>query len=119
MDDDRESVSYRIMDLLTQAGADVDYNDPFIPKVGNKREFKHFLGKQSVDLKMISAYDMTVILTDHSQYNYAEIVQKSTLVVDTRNACRHSVRKNNKSLNANHFVTFPKLGPRIFRVFPI
>ncbi|QPJ66805.1 MAG: nucleotide sugar dehydrogenase [Candidatus Nitrohelix vancouverensis] len=87
VDDDRESVSYRIMDRLIQEGAVVEFNDPFISKVGDKREFKHFLGKQSVSLDTIGNFDMTVILTDHSQYDYEMIVRRSNIVVDTRNAC--------------------------------
>ncbi|MEE2987412.1 MAG: nucleotide sugar dehydrogenase [Nitrospinota bacterium] len=87
IDDDRESVSFKIMDTLTRSGAKVEYNDPYIPVVGPKREYPQFVGKKSVSLQELERYDLSVILTDHSNYNYEAIVEQSRLVVDTRNAC--------------------------------
>lgn len=87
VDDDRESVTFEIMEMLEQQGADVDYNDPYIPTIKPRREYKQFIGKQSASLEMLNSYDLTAILTDHSTYDYAAIVNKSKLVVDTRNAC--------------------------------
>ncbi|PIR00826.1 MAG: UDP-N-acetyl-D-glucosamine dehydrogenase [Nitrospinae bacterium CG11_big_fil_rev_8_21_14_0_20_45_15] len=87
VDDDRESVSYRIMDLLQEDGAQVEFNDPFIPAVGQKRDYPQFFGKKSVSLDLLNDFDMVVILTDHSVYDYPMIVEQSNIVVDTRNAC--------------------------------
>jgi UDP-N-acetyl-D-glucosamine dehydrogenase len=88
VDDDRESPSFKIMELLEGYGAHVDFNDPYVPVVlGPKREYNQFVGKKSVSLESIPQYDMTLILTDHSNYDYKDIVERSTLVVDTRNAC--------------------------------
>ena len=87
VDDDRESPSFKIMELLEGYGAHVDFNDPYIPVLGPKREYGHFEGRKSVPLENINQYDMTLILTDHSAYDYETIVQNSNLVVDTRNAC--------------------------------
>ncbi len=87
IDDDRESPSYKIMELLLQYGAQVDFHDPYIKTIGMKREYPQFFGKQRVPLENLSRFDVTVILTDHSEYDYKAIVQESNLVVDTRNAC--------------------------------
>ena len=88
VDDDRESPSFKIMELLDDYGAEVDYNDPYIPVVlGPRREYNQYVGKKSVSLDHLDQYDMTVILTDHSSYDYTEIVKGSKIVVDTRNAC--------------------------------
>ena len=87
IDDSRESPSFNIMDLLSRAGARVDYNDPFVPEIGPRREFIKFVGKKTVPLDHIGNYDLTLILTDHSVYDYKKIVAESQLVVDTRNAC--------------------------------
>ena len=87
VDDDRESVTFKIMELLTQKGAQVDYNDPYIPKIKPRREYKQFVGKESVALEQIDQYDITVVLTDHSVYDYPTIVEQSKVVVDARNAC--------------------------------
>jgi UDP-N-acetyl-D-glucosamine dehydrogenase len=87
VDDDRESVTFKVMEMLKNQGAEVDYNDPYIPTIKPRRDYKQFVGKQSVSLEMLSSYDLTVILTDHSAYDYGNIVKKSNLVIDTRNAC--------------------------------
>jgi UDP-N-acetyl-D-glucosamine dehydrogenase len=87
VDDDRESVTFEIMEMLEKQGAKVDYNDPHIPIIKPRREYKQFIGKKSVSLEMLNSYDLTIILTDHSTYDYGNIVNNSNLVVDTRNAC--------------------------------
>ena len=87
VDDHRESVTFKIMDLLSKNGANVEYNDPYIPEIMPVREYKQFVGKKSVPLENLNQYDLTIILTDHSSYNYEAIVEQSKIVVDTRNAC--------------------------------
>ncbi len=87
VDDHRESVTFKIMDLLNKNGATVDYNDPYIPEIMPVREYKQFVGKKSVPLENLNQYDLAIILTDHSSYNYEAIVEQSKIVVDTRNAC--------------------------------
>ena len=89
VDDYRESVTFKIMDMLDKNGAEVDYNDPYIPLIKGRREYKQFTGKTSVPLEALINYDMTVILTDHSVYDFESIVKNSKIVVDTRNACGH------------------------------
>jgi UDP-N-acetyl-D-glucosamine dehydrogenase len=87
VDDHRESVTFKIMDLLSKNGALVEYNDPYIPEIMPVREYKNFMGKKSVPLENLNQYDLAIILTDHSSYNYEAIVEQSNIVVDTRNAC--------------------------------
>jgi len=55
--------------------------------VGQKRDYPQFFGKKSVSLDLLNDFDMVVILTDHSVYDYPMIVEQSNIVVDTRNAC--------------------------------
>ena len=81
------SETFKIMELLTKKGAHVDYNDPYIPKIKPRREYTQFSGKESVAIDDINQYDITVVLTDHSAYDYVGIVERSKVVVDTRNAC--------------------------------
>ena len=87
VDDDRESVTFKIMEMLEKQGAKTDYNDPYIPIIKPRREYKQFIGKKSIALEQLSFYDLTIILTDHSTYDYGYIVKNSKLVIDTRNAC--------------------------------
>lgn len=84
IDDLRESPSLTIIELLQRAGAQVEYNDPYIPTIGRGRKYN--LNMRSVSLDDVGKYDCVVILTDHSAYDYPSIVRDSQLVVDTRNA---------------------------------
>jgi UDP-N-acetyl-D-glucosamine dehydrogenase len=84
IDDLRESPSLTIIELLRKRGAAVDYNDPYFPTVGRGR--KYDLNMTSVPLDHLEQYDAVVIVTDHSIYDYAKIVEQAQLVIDTRNA---------------------------------
>jgi UDP-N-acetyl-D-glucosamine dehydrogenase len=97
IDDLRESPTLKIMQLLGQRGAQVDYNDPHFPRLHKMRHYD-YSGMQSVDLnsKMLASYDCVVIATDHSCYDYPGIVEAAQLVVDTRNATRDISRHRNK-----------------------
>ncbi len=86
VDDLRESPSLRIIELLQKEGAQVDYNDPYFAALARTR--KYDFRKQSVPLDYVDRYDCVVIVTDHSDYDYARIVREARLVVDTRNATR-------------------------------
>ena len=87
VDDLRESPALTILSLLQRAGAHVAYNDPFFPTVGSGR--KYDLRMASTPLDRLPEFDCTIIVTDHSTYNYPEIVAASKLVIDSRNATRH------------------------------
>lgn len=86
IDDLRESPAITIIETLQKSGAIVGYNDPYFPKIGKGR--KYDLQLQCVPLEDIGQYDCVVILTDHSSYDYAQIIHEAQLVVDTRNATR-------------------------------
>jgi UDP-N-acetyl-D-glucosamine dehydrogenase len=84
IDDLRESPSLTIIELLQKDGAQVSYNDPYFPTVGKGR--KYDLQMKCSPLENLGQYDCVLIVTDHSDYDYARIVRESQLVVDTRNA---------------------------------
>jgi UDP-N-acetyl-D-glucosamine dehydrogenase len=86
IDDLRESPSLTIIELLQQRGARVEYNDPFFPSVGKGRKYE--LNMTGTSLEKIPEFDCVVIVTDHSAYDYREIVDQAQLVIDTRNATK-------------------------------
>ena len=86
VDDLRESPALLVIDMLRQAGAKVEYNDPYFPTIGRGRHYD--LGMKSTSLEELGRFDCVVIVTDHSSYDYAAIVRESRLVVDSRNATR-------------------------------
>ncbi|HVI06681.1 MAG TPA: nucleotide sugar dehydrogenase [Candidatus Binatia bacterium] len=86
IDDLRESPALTIIELLQKEGALVSYHDPYFPFIGKGR--KYDLQMKCAELKDLGQYDCVVIVTDHSDYDYAKIVSESQLVVDTRNATK-------------------------------
>jgi UDP-N-acetyl-D-glucosamine dehydrogenase len=88
VDDERESPSYRIMELLKQRGAEVAYYDPHVPVIRPTREHPHWAGTRSVtwDRATIAAFDVVVVATAHACVNYQELADWVPCIVDTRNA---------------------------------
>ena len=88
VDDERESPSYRIMELLKRRGAEVSYYDPYVPVIGMTREHAEWAGTKSVEWSkhVISGFDLVVIATAHSCVDYHELGQWARCIVDTRNA---------------------------------
>jgi UDP-N-acetyl-D-glucosamine dehydrogenase len=86
IDDLRESPSLTVLELLREQGADVVYNDPYFPTVGRGRHYN--LNMTCTPLTHLGDYDCVVIMTDHSDYDYKDIVRQAQLVVDSRNATK-------------------------------
>ncbi|MFH2035915.1 MAG: nucleotide sugar dehydrogenase [Candidatus Zixiibacteriota bacterium] len=91
--DIRESPALDVIKLLEKDGAVLRYNDPFVPEI-NWDSNKH----KSVKLTpaTMAKTDITVILTDHTSYNYQWIVENSKMIFDTRNATKHVVEGREK-----------------------
>lgn len=88
VDDERESPSYRIMELLKRQGACVSYYDPYVPVIGLTREHAEWAGTESVDWKenVVGSFDVVVVATAHSCVDYQELAAWSKCIVDTRNS---------------------------------
>jgi UDP-N-acetyl-D-glucosamine dehydrogenase len=97
VDDLRESPSLKIMQLLQQRGAQIDYNDPYFPQMHKMRHY-NFENMKSIAISKdsLAKYDAAIIATDHSSYDYHAIVDGSKLVVDTRNATRRVTRNRDR-----------------------
>jgi UDP-N-acetyl-D-glucosamine dehydrogenase len=88
VDDDRESPSYVLMELLTKRGAEVSYYDPYIPVIRPSREHSQWAGTRSVSWtpEVLRKYDVVLISTQHDAVNYKELAENAECIVDTRNA---------------------------------
>ncbi len=87
VDDQRESPSLRIIQLLRTSGADVSYNDPHVPVCRGHRHYP------DIDMKSVSLTenalrkaDIVLLVTDHTAYDHAFIAMHAKRIVDTRNA---------------------------------
>lgn len=101
VDDQRESPALKIVQLLREAGAEVIYNDPYVPLC---RGHRHYPGidMRSVELteETLKTADLVLLVTDHTAYNYAFIEQHAQLIVDTRNAFERSGMRSAKVFKA-------------------
>jgi UDP-N-acetyl-D-glucosamine dehydrogenase len=88
VDDERESPSYVLMDLLSDRGAELEYYDPYVPMIKSTREHSHWAGTKSVkwDRATIESFDLVLVATNHSCVNYQELADWAQCIVDTRNA---------------------------------
>lgn len=87
IDDTRESPAFKIMELLEERGAAVDFYDPFIDRIPPTRDYPGFAGRKSIEwsIELIAEFDVVLICTDHDNVDYDAVAQKARLVVDTRN----------------------------------
>lgn len=83
--DCRESPALDVMRQLSDKGAMLSYNDPYVPSVRLNGELLKSMELSPAD---IAGQDCVIILTDHSAYDIRQIVAASKLVVDTRNATK-------------------------------
>ena len=89
IDDVRESPALDVMRLLEQDGAEVVFHDPYVSTI---REDGHVIHGVALTDAEIAKADVVVIVTDHTAIDYQRLVDKATLIVDTRNATAKTTR---------------------------
>jgi len=84
VDDMRESPSVALMELLQKKGAVIEYSDPHVPIFPIMRE--HYFNLKSIDLtaEKIIEYDLLILATNHTKFDYSLIKKHAKLIVDTR-----------------------------------
>ena len=98
VDDHRESPSFKLMELLLDRGAEVSYCDPHVPSIQQKRHYDLSpMETQPATPAYWQSLDCALISTDHTVFDWDEIVVNSKLVVDTRNATKN-VSKNRERI---------------------
>jgi UDP-N-acetyl-D-glucosamine dehydrogenase len=101
IDDVRESPALDVIKLLEELGADVSYHDPFVPTFREDAIEHTSIELTDAELKRC---DAVVIVTDHSTIDYQRLVNRASLIVDTRNATARATpgRARIVSLSAAH-----------------
>ncbi len=102
IDDMRESPTLKLIEILREKGAEVDYNDPLIPKLPPTRKYKYDMSSVELTKENLQKYDLILLSTDHTYYKEkAEfIIQYSKLIIDTRNAFGKNSTVNEKIYKA-------------------
>jgi UDP-N-acetyl-D-glucosamine dehydrogenase len=100
--DIRESPALKVIELLEQRGAVVEYHDPLVPVLPQMREHATLRGRKSVALSLasIGKFHAAIIVTDHEAVDYAMLANKAKLVVDTRNAVARAGVKSESVVKA-------------------
>jgi UDP-N-acetyl-D-glucosamine dehydrogenase len=89
IDDIRESPALDVMGLLHDAGVELSYCDPYVPRLqGRAWAGHHDLLSSPFDGSTFAAVDCVAILTDHSVFRYEELLKTASVIVDTRNAIK-------------------------------
>lgn len=83
IDDMRESPALDVIRLLEDRGAEVMYHDPHVPSY---RENSHVASSVALTDAVLAAADAVVVVTDHTGVDYQRIVDRTVLIIDTRNA---------------------------------
>lgn len=96
IDDMRESPSLKLIEIYREKGATVDYYDPLVPTLPKTRKYKYNMKSVKLTKEKIKGYDLVVLSTDHSTFDYKFIAENSKVIVDSRNAfeSRGIKRKN-------------------------
>jgi UDP-N-acetyl-D-glucosamine dehydrogenase len=98
VDDPRESPSFKLMELLAERGAELSYCDPHIPTLPKMRSFDvPDLTHNEPTPEYVRTLDCVLIATDHSVFDWVDIVKSAKLIVDTRNAT-HSVTSGREKI---------------------
>jgi len=87
VDDMRESPSLKLIELLREKGAEVDYNDPYIPKLPKTRKYNYNMESVELTAENIASYDLVLVSTDHDDYKEQLdlINDNAKAILDTRN----------------------------------
>jgi UDP-N-acetyl-D-glucosamine dehydrogenase len=83
IDDMRESPALDVIRLLEEQGANVSYHDPYVPKF---QEDGHQMESVPLTDEVLTRSDAVVVVTDHSNVDYQRVVDRASVVIDTRNA---------------------------------
>ncbi|MCJ7812627.1 nucleotide sugar dehydrogenase, partial [bacterium] len=100
VDDIRESPTLKLIEILEKKGTQVDYNDPYVPIMPHVRKYHYDMVSIEMTPENLKKYDVVVIATAHSSYDYETIVKHAQLVIDTRNATKHIKKNRDKIVKA-------------------
>jgi UDP-N-acetyl-D-glucosamine dehydrogenase len=96
VDDIRESPSLKIIELMENMGAEVEFYDPLVPVIPKLREHPTLIDRKSVEYRkeILSNFDAAMIVTDHDDLDYGVLINACPLIMDCRNVCERKGYKN-------------------------
>lgn len=94
VDDMRESPSVELMEILESKGALIEYSDPHVPVFPNMREHSFDLTSVELTATTLANFDVVVLATNHTAFDYELIANSSKAVIDTRGVYSNSPKDN-------------------------
>ncbi|MEE9450825.1 MAG: nucleotide sugar dehydrogenase, partial [Ignavibacteriaceae bacterium] len=96
IDDMRESPSLKLIEILMERGAEVDYHDPLVASLPRMRRYNYEMESVELTKKNVTEYDLVILSTAHSSFDYKLIAENAKIIVDTRNAFQsRSIKSEN------------------------
>jgi UDP-N-acetyl-D-glucosamine dehydrogenase len=86
IDDMRESPSLKLIEIFRERGAEVNYSDSYVPKLPKTRRYNYEMESVELTAQTLSKYDLIILSTDHSNFDYKMVAENAKLIIDTRNA---------------------------------
>jgi UDP-N-acetyl-D-glucosamine dehydrogenase len=94
VNDLRHSPALKVAELLVNEGiTNINYYDPYIPKIRINSQSMPSI--EELNKEVLESYDVVVITTDHSVFDFDLIARSSKVVIDTRNACKNAPNRDN------------------------
>jgi UDP-N-acetyl-D-glucosamine dehydrogenase len=91
--DDRESPAVYVAELLLEEKAQIYYHDPYIDQIYIRGQLYK---SEPLTEKNVSAADLVLITTDHTDIDYCWLVDNAQKVLDTRNATKNVPNRDGK-----------------------
>lgn len=93
IDDYRESPAIKVIEEFKKSKAEIDFYDPYISSYKHEGEVYH--GLHGISEEEISAYDIVVVTTAHSNVDYDMVQRSAKVVFDTKNVMKNVINREN------------------------
>ncbi len=93
IDDCRESPALKVIDILKEKKADVDYYDPFV--LVYRHNGAQAKGLDKLTAEIVASYDLIMITTAHTVIDYSMVSQSAKVIFDTKNAMKQIEKRDN------------------------
>ncbi len=90
VDDLRETPVFRLMELIIEREAHVDYYDPYVPQLTKTRDYDFKMSSIDLSAEKLANYDLVILTTDHDKFDYDFIQKEAKLIIDTRGRFNNS-----------------------------
>ncbi len=101
IDDMRETPALKVMEILREKNARCDYFDPYVAKLPPTRKYQYDMSSIQLVPETIKRYDAVIVVTDHSDVDYAMVRQNAKLIIDSRNVYKlNGVKKDGNVVKA-------------------